>query len=61
MFEPLNTLYIYQGSKLGGARSPGLAGIFPQISAGSSKMYWFLYTTPQVTFEDAIGLPRNKT
>ena len=49
-------LYLYsylhifsQGSKLGGAMRRGLPGILqrlPQISAGSAKMYWFLFTTP---------------
>ena len=38
-----------QGSKLGGAGSPGLPWILlrlPQISAGSPKMNCLLYTTP---------------
>ena len=42
------TLICIQGSKLGGARSPGLPWILlrlPQISAVSPKMYCFLYRT----------------
>ena len=43
----------HQGSKLGGAGSRGLPWILlwlPQISAGSPKIYWFLYTTPLGSF-----------
>ena len=38
-----------QGSKLEGAGNPGFPYILqqlPQISAGSSKMYWFLTQHP---------------
>ena len=48
-----NHNHILQGSKLGGAGSQGLSWILlglPQISAGSPKMYWFLYTTPLGSF-----------
>ena len=42
-----------QGKKLAGVRHPGLSWSLlwlPQISAGSPKMYWFLYTTPLSSF-----------
>ena len=50
-----------QGSKLGGARSPGLPWILLQLpifSAGSPKMYWFLYRTPLGSFKRCSWAPQ---